>query len=173
MRKSIIAIISIFILECLPYGNIKIVKDDYKNQTTFTLDLYATTNYTLNDFGKAKALFMTLTKTVNAGSETLIRCYLSSEFLNHERPLGHSGFFKLDDKKIKIKFQNTKIIPNGIRNSSLSTHSAEFVLSNELKNDLLNASNLSVRFYSGESPFDADFSSNDLRVIKELINSSP
>ncbi|WP_244241033.1 hypothetical protein [Leptospira selangorensis] len=149
------------------------MKDDYKNQTTYTLDLYATTNYTLNNFEKAKPLFMTLTKTVNAGSETLIKCYLSSEFSNHEQPLGHSSFFKLDDKKIKIKFQNTKIIPNGIRNSSLSTHAAEFVLSNELKNALLNANSLSVRFYSGELPFDADFSSGDLRVIKELINNSP
>ncbi|TGM10281.1 hypothetical protein EHQ81_19435 [Leptospira selangorensis] len=173
MRKSIIAIISIFALECLPYGNIKIVKDDYKNQTTFTLDLHTTTNYTITDIGKAKALFLTITKTINAGSETLIKCYLSSQFSIHEQPLGHSGFFKLDDKKIIIKFQNTKIIPNSIRKSSLSTHSAEFVISNELKNDLLNANSLSVRFYSGELPFDADFSSSDLRVIKELINSNP
>ncbi|TGL31643.1 hypothetical protein EHQ52_17095 [Leptospira koniambonensis] len=173
MRKSIVAIIGILTLQCfLQYGNIKVLKDDFKNQNVFSLELYSTTNFTFTSKSK-RAVFVTFTKTVNADSVAVIKCHLSSEFPNHDQPLGNFSFFKLDEKKIKIKFQSTKIIPNEIRNATWNVHSAEFILSNELQNELLSANNFSVRFYSGEFPLDADFSSSDLRVIKELIRIKP
>ncbi|TGM88711.1 hypothetical protein [Leptospira licerasiae] len=170
MRKLTLAILSLLALQCFPYGNIRVIKDEFKNQTAYTLDLYSNTNFTLQG---SRALFLTFTKTINEGSKTVIRCYLSSEFSNHEQPLGRSAYFKLNNKIILIKFQSTKIIPNEIRNATWSSHSGEFILSDELQKDLLNADSLSVRFYTGESPIDADLSSSDLRVIKELINIKP
>ncbi|WP_108930320.1 hypothetical protein [Leptospira johnsonii] len=168
MRKSVIAIIGILTLQCLSYGKIKVLKDDFKNQTTFSLELYAYTNSISRG---AKTLFVTLTKTVTEGSEPIIKCYLFSKFTDHDPPLASSAFFKLDDKKIKIELQNSKNSIEGYRFSSWNSYSAEVILTKELQNNLLNANSLSIRFYSGEFPYDADFSPSDLLVIKELIKS--
>ncbi|EIE03404.1 hypothetical protein [Leptospira licerasiae] len=166
MRKSVIVLIGILTLQCLSYGKIKVLKDDFKNQTTFTLDMYAYTNSISRG---AKTLFVMLTKTVVEGSEPVIKLYLFSKFTDHDLPLSTLAFFKLDDKKIKIELQNPKSSLEGYRFSSWNSYSAEVVLTKELQNNLLNANSLSIRFYSGEFPYDADFSPSDLLAIKELI----
>ncbi|PJZ48782.1 hypothetical protein [Leptospira saintgironsiae] len=166
MKKSAIAIIGVLTLQCLSYGKVKVFKDDFKNQTTFSLDMYVYTNPIPRG---GKTLFATLTKTVAEGSEPVIKCYLFSRFTDHDQPLGSSAFFKLDDKKIKIELQNSKNSIEGYRFSSWNSYSAEIILTKELQNNLLNANSFSIRFYSGEFPYDADFSSSDLLAIKDLI----
>ena len=166
MKNLILYIIFTITLSCSHYGKINIIKDDFKNVTILRLELYANTNIT--NIG-AKTAFVTFTKSVDETSKAVTKCYISSQFSNNEQPLSYSAFFKIDDKKIKVNFNSTKIIPNNNRNSSWSYHSGEFILSDDLQNSLLKGNNFSIRFYSGEFPFDADFSLNDLKAIQELI----
>ncbi|TGK64858.1 hypothetical protein EHQ27_03100 [Leptospira wolffii] len=170
MKKLVIVLIGLLSLRCVSYGKVKAWKDDFKNQTTFNLELYANTKFTPKG---ARTLFLSLTKTVSEGSKTVIKCYLFAKLSDHDQPFANSLFFKLGDKKINIESQDAKNASGGDRFSVWRSYSAEFILTNELQNDLLNANSLSIRFYSGEFPYDADFSSNDLQAIKELIRSKP
>ncbi|TGK71462.1 hypothetical protein EHQ57_09985 [Leptospira wolffii] len=170
MKKILLISIFLFISKCSSqYGVIKEVKDDFKNSSTLTLEVYANSESTAKG---AKTLFLNFTKSFDSNSAGVIRCAISAKTLvGGQQRFSSSIFLKIDSKKINIKLTANKIAATELLD--LSIRSGEFTVTNELQNDILNANSLSVRFYSGEIAYDVDYSNSDLNVIKELIKKRP
>ncbi|MGJ4789527.1 hypothetical protein [Leptospira koniambonensis] len=170
MRKLVLLSIFLFISKCSSqYGVIKEVNDDFKNSSALTLEVYANTEDTPKG---TKTLFLNFAKSFDSSSSGIIRCTISAKTrIGGQHRFSSSVFLKLDSKKINIKLTANKIAATELLD--LSIRSGEFILTNELQNDILNAKSFSVRFYSGELAYDADYSESDLNVIKELIKRRP
>ncbi|PJZ76317.1 hypothetical protein [Leptospira neocaledonica] len=170
MKKIILISIFLLISKCSSqYGVIKEVKDDFKNSSALTLEIYTNTENTAKG---AKTLFLNFTKSFDSNSAGVIKCSISAKTLvGGPQRFSSSIFLKIDNKKINIKLTANKIAATELL--ELSIRSGEFILTNELQNDILNASSMSVRFYSNEIAYDAYYSDSDLNIIKELIKRKP
>ncbi|TGK07687.1 hypothetical protein EHO59_06190 [Leptospira semungkisensis] len=171
MKKLMLLAISLIPLNCFLYfGVIKATKDDYRNVSILSLDLYTNTERTEKG---GKTLFSTFSKTLNENSQEVAKCYFYSQFTELDQPLVDYIFIKTDDNKIKVKLTSTKILSNPNPNAHWANQSGEFIVSKELQKEIENSKTFSIRFYSGDFPYDANFSQGDLNLIKELLKRKP